>query len=83
MPHNTAFSTKSKILDEFLAILSTHFMKIALRKKCPYLNFSGPHFPAFGPNMDRYGISPYSVRIRENTDQKTPNKDTFYAALVS
>ena len=26
-------------------------------------------------------ISPYSVRMRENTDQ-TPNKDTFYAVFT-
>ena len=28
--------------------------------------FSGPHFPAFGPN------TAYSVRMRENTGQKNP-----------
>ena len=27
-------------------------------------SYSGPHFPAFGQS-----ISPYSVRMRENTDQ--------------
>ena len=29
--------------------------------------FSGPYFPVFGLNTEIY---PYSVRIRENTDQK-------------
>ena len=24
-------------------------------------------------------FGPYSVRMKENTDQKTPNTDTFYA----
>ena len=28
-------------------------------------------------------ISPYSVRMRENTDQKTPNMDIFYAVKMS
>ena len=32
--------------------------------------FSGPYFPAFGLNTERYCISPHSVRMRENTDQK-------------
>ena len=32
---------------------------------------SGPYFPAFGLNTERYlRISPYSVRVRKNTDQK-------------
>ena len=30
---------------------------------------SGLYFPAFG-NTERYSISPYSVRMQENTDQK-------------
>ena len=34
-------------------------------------SFSGPYFPAFG--------LPYSVRMQENKDQKTPNTDTFHA----
>ena len=34
-------------------------------KVCKYIVFSGPYFPAFGRS-----ISPYSVRMRENTDQK-------------
>ena len=41
-------------------------------------SFSGPYFPAFGLN-----ISPYSVRMRENTEQKTPNTDTFHAVIIS
>ena len=32
--------------------------------------FSGPYFPTFGLNRERYFVSPYSVRIQENTDQK-------------
>ena len=32
-------------------------------------SFSGPYFPAFGLNTERKSISPYSVGMRENTDQ--------------
>ena len=44
-------------------------------------SYSGPHFPAFGLNTERYGITEKDVqsecgivRIRI-----TPNTDTFYA----
>ena len=30
--------------------------------------FSGPYFPEFGLNTERYEVS--SIRMRENTDQK-------------
>ena len=33
-------------------------------------SLSDPHFPAFRLNTERYGVSLYSVRIRENTDRK-------------
>ena len=40
-------------------------------------NSSGQYFPTFGLNRERYSyISPYSVQIRENRDQKTPDTDT-------
>ena len=38
---------------------------ISLREECTYSEFSGPYFPAFGLR-----IFPYSVWMRENTDQK-------------
>ena len=41
-------------------------------------DFSSPHFPAFGKNTEIY-----AVRMRKNTDQKTPNTDTFYAVSNS
>ena len=45
-------------------------MYISLCQKCPNQDFfSGLHFPVFGLNR-KHCISPYSVRIRENTDQK-------------
>ena len=33
-------------------------------------SFSGPYFTAFRLNMESCSVSPYSVRMRENTDQK-------------
>ena len=30
--------------------------KLALRKKCPYLELFCPYFPAFGLNTERYGV---------------------------
>ena len=50
-------------------------------------SYSGPHFPAFGLNTERYGeilrISPYSVRMRENAGKMrttiAPNMEIFYA----
>ena len=45
-------------------------------------NFSDPNFPAFGLNTERYGVS---LRIQSECGKirtrKTPNTDTFYAAL--
>ena len=46
----------------------------ALRENCPYLEFSGPYFPAFRLK---------TVSIGENTDQKTPNTNTFHAVKGS
>ena len=43
-------------------------------KVSKYGVFSDPHFPVFGMNTERYEVSPYSVRIRENTDQKKLDK---------
>ena len=36
-------------------------------------SYSGPYFPAFGLNAER------AVRMRKNTDRKTPTTDTLYA----
>ena len=63
------------------ALLSTQL----LREKCPNTEFfSGPHFAVFGLNTEIYCISPYSVRIQENTDQKKLRYlETFHAVLES
>ena len=38
-------------------------------KVSKYGVFSASYFPVFGLSMERYGFSPYSVRIWENMDQ--------------
>ena len=40
-------------------------------------SISGRYFPAFRMNTDRYSICPYSVQIRENTDQKNSEYGHF------
>ena len=53
-----------------------------LREKCPYLELFWSHFPAFGLNTKRCGVS---LRIqpecRKMRTRITPNTDTFYPAL--
>ena len=39
--------------------------------------YSGPHFPAFGLNMERLRISPYSVEMRESMDQNNSEYKHF------
>ena len=45
-------------------------------------NYSGPYFPAFGLNMERYCIS---LRIQSECGKMrtriTPNTDAFYAVI--
>ena len=47
-------------------------------------NYSGPHFPAFGLNAERYGIS---LRIKSKCEKMqtgiTPNADAFHAVQLS
>ena len=46
---------------------------LTLREKCPYAEL---FWSVFSWIQNEYFISPYSVQMRENTDQNT---DTFYA----
>ena len=54
------------------------------RKKCPYLEFSGPYFPAFGLNAEKYGVT---LRIQSKCEKirtrKYPNTDTFHTVRAS
>ena len=45
-------------------------------------SFSGPYFPAFGLNMDSYGVSLcIQSKCGKIGTRKTPNMDTFHAVL--
>ena len=46
-------------------------------KSVHFQSFSGALFPVFGLHQ----ICPSSVQMRENTDRKAPNTDTFYVAV--
>ena len=61
-----------------------HFSdKLALRKKCPYLQL---FWSVFSRIWTEYGevlrISPYSVRMRENTDQNNSEYEYFLRSVV-
>ena len=47
-------------------------------------SFSGPQFPAFGPNAEIYRVN---LRIQSECGKmrkrKTPNTDTFYAVKAA
>ena len=59
------------------------FIKTALREKCPY---SELFWPAFFRIRTEYGeillISPYSVRMRENTDQNNSEYGHFLRSEI-
>ena len=44
-------------------------------------NFSGQYFPVFGLNRETRSISPYSVRMRENTSQKNSGYGYFLRSV--
>ena len=59
---------------------------LALHEKFLYL-YSGPSFPAFSLNMSVHhyrglSISPYSVRMLENTDQKNSEYEHFLCSVI-
>ena len=54
---------------------------LTLRKKLRIQSYSGPYFPAFGLNRS-LRISPYSVRMWENTDQNNSEYGHFTRIVV-
>ena len=75
-----SFRTLLKIYDGALLLYQT------LRKKCLYSEFFwpsfSPHFPAFGLNTERYGVSlRNSVRMRENRDQNNSEYGHFLSSF--
>ena len=62
-----------------MAILCKHCVKsVCIR------SYSGPHFPTFGMNTERYGVS---LRIQSEygkmRTRMTPNMDIFYAVKTA
>ena len=66
------FQDGKQVNDYLVRAISSKLFKSGIAEKVSkYGAFSGPYFPTFGPNTERYGsISPYSVRMRKNTDHK-------------
>ena len=61
---------------------------ITLRGKCLYSEHFWPYFSPFGLNLIKYGvslriqsISPYSVQMRQNTDQKNSDCSNFSCSV--
>ena len=49
------------------------------REKCPYSEFSGPFFPSFGLNTEKYRVSFYlQFDCGKIKSRETPNTDTFH-----
>ena len=70
------------VLPEFTRPLLHRTQNITLREKYPYLVFFWSVFSYIRAEYrEMQNISPYSVQMRENTDQKTPNTETFHALL--
>ena len=65
-----------------------HFIKLSnildFIKRVRIWSYSGPHFPAFGLNTERYGVS---LRVQSKCGKirtrVTANVDTFYVVLNS
>ena len=67
----------------FLSNCNNACSKFCLVKSVRIWSYSGPYFPAFGLNTERYSIS---LRIQSECEKIrtriTPNTDTFRAAFV-
>ena len=52
-------------------------------KRVRIRSYSGPHFPAFGLNTERYGVSlRIQAKWRKIRSAITPNTDTFYVVII-
>ena len=45
-----------KSIDYFIPLKKKVYATLALRENCPYLEFSGPYFNAFGLSMEIYRV---------------------------
>ena len=75
-----SFETRLKANDE---IVMVRLLGIHCVKSVRIRSFSGPYFPKFGLNTERYGVSqriqPECGKIRT---RKSPNTNTFYAVIA-
>ena len=73
--HYTIFHMETNVLQDFRICITPH-------KKCPYLEF---FWSVFSQIRTEYGeirsISPFSVRMRENTDQKNSEYGHFLRSI--
>ena len=68
----------NNLTSEQLAHTRSHFLKSILIRNC-----SGPYFPTFGVNTERYFVSQCSVQMRENTDQKNSEYGHFFCSELT
>ena len=65
---------------QFVSLFLSRFRYL---KSVRFRSFSGPYFPVFGLNTERYGVS---LRIQSECGKMrtrvTPNTDTFHAVYV-
>ena len=66
--------------------LKHRLSSLPLGEKCPYSELFWSDSPAFGLNMDRYSVSlritPYSFRMRENTNQNNSDYGHFLHSVL-
>ena len=65
-----------------ISSLQVFYVKPTLRNVCENASFRWAVISCSRAESMIRSISPYSVRMRENTDQNTPNTDPFYAVNI-
>ena len=88
--HHRLFEKCSFKTTGFRNIFQKESVGKSVYSKCPHCvksvcirSYSSPHFPAFGLNTERYGVSlPVQSECGKMWARITPNTDTFYAVPV-
>ena len=76
-------SSRLKFVFQFTASY-TSIIKSALCEKCRFRSFSGPYFPAFGLNTEKYSLSRcVQYECGKIQTRKAPNTDTLRSDAVS
>ena len=64
--------------------LPYHHIVLTALKNVRIRCYSGPHFPAFGLNSERYRVSLHiQSECGKMRTRRTPNTDTFHAVSIS